>query len=93
VAQYTNVMRLMGMSVALQHVKHDPEDTLNMALTHREVALLVTGLLLVEAMMPEFGEWADALFARLRELSDFQEFRPGEFDPNKIDPEDYLEGS
>lgn len=58
------------------HSDNDPEATLQVALTHAELAVLVFGAMLVITMFPECGPRSRATLRKLGELSDFQGFLP-----------------
>lgn len=58
------------------HAKHDPEDTMQVALTERELAVLAFGTMLVSTMFPEVGRVGRDINGKLIELSMAQEFLP-----------------
>lgn len=61
-------------SVARQ--PHDPEDTMQLAITHRELALFVFGVMLVGTLFPELRRAVIAANHKLIELSAAQDFIP-----------------
>lgn len=56
----------------------DPQKTMQVAVTERELALWVFGLILVVRLFPEIVEVVEMSLTKLRELSAAQEFLPWE---------------
>jgi len=67
---------LMSMALrAMQTHKHDPEDTLALAITQRELAILTFGIWLVARLFPEVSPGTlEPLLHRVQELAEAQEF-------------------
>jgi hypothetical protein len=63
--------------VALCKADHDPENTLQVALTRRELTACSFGMILLTRMFPELGGIVHALIEKLGELGEAQEFFPG----------------
>lgn len=67
--------RLLGVKSVVNSV-HDPDNTMQVALTSRELALVAYGLFEVNRQVPEFGRLCHELVGKLVELSDAQAFLP-----------------
>lgn len=63
-------------AVSIMQEKDDPDDTLQLALTHRELAAVAFGNLILNRFMPEFGGVLYKLQTKLRELATAQDFLP-----------------
>lgn len=73
--------RIGAISVAA--AKDDPQETLQLALTEREVALFAYGNMILAFMHPEFRGVVGRANLKLMEVADaqkFLEFEPGELD-------------
>ena len=58
----------------VQEAANDPEDSLQMAVTRRELALLLFGALLIGRLFPELSMYCAELYQKLTELSEAQDF-------------------
>lgn len=56
--------------------KDDPEDTMQIALTHRDLALIVFYMTFTARLFPELSIETASLMSKLIELAAFQEFLP-----------------
>jgi hypothetical protein len=67
---------LMSMALrAMQTHKHDPEDTLTLAITQRELAIITFGIWLTARLFPEVSpSILQPLLHRVGELAEAQEF-------------------
>lgn len=74
VMSYRNIEKLMAMDQAIQRDKHDLEDTVMAALTHREVALLVSGCVLIDIFFPEYTTYTDDLISKMQTLTKARNF-------------------
>lgn len=61
---------------AVSRAPDDPENTLMVQLTTRELCSVFFGLLLLNNLFPETAFIVDACLAKLEELSEAQEFLP-----------------
>lgn len=55
---------------------HDPENTLQVALTNRDLGLIAFGITLCSLLFPEMRPALRDLHIRLAELAEFQQFLP-----------------
>lgn len=69
-------VRYRLLAKAILEEPNDPEQTLQVALTHAELATAVGGALLVATFFPECAERVSSLLKKLQELSKYQEFLP-----------------
>jgi hypothetical protein len=63
--------------IASRNEADDPEDTMQLALTKQEVALVVFGGFLVNRLFPDLGGKCMLLNQKMMELSVAQDFLPG----------------
>jgi hypothetical protein len=63
-------------AVSIMQEKHDHDHTMQLAVTHRELAAIAFGNVLLNQLMPEFGGVVLELQMKLRELADAQDFLP-----------------
>ena len=62
------------MQSAIIRDKHDLDDTLQLSLTHKELAALVSGLICLDMIMPEFEDVTRGIMDKFEQLTTFQDF-------------------
>jgi hypothetical protein len=70
---------LVNYETALRCVReapHDPDNTLALAITMRELACLTFGMLLVNTLFPECADTVCDVLEKIEEVSEAQEFLP-----------------
>lgn len=91
--EYTNLGKLAMMQQAIMTDKHDVEDTLLCAMTHRDTAIVVGGVVLLDIWLPEVKSYTHDFMFKLQELAKgrdffstrFEEPPDGEQPPGNID--------
>ena len=63
-------------SLSVTEIPSNPDITMHVAVTHRELALLVFALVFPGRMFPELADDVASLIEKLQELSAAQEFLP-----------------
>lgn len=71
-----NIVRLFMMHGAIKSEPNDPEDTLQLALTHRDLAMFLGGAVLIGTIFPEFEDEVKEMMTKLQEITGAQEFLP-----------------
>lgn len=62
--------------ISVLHSRNDPDDTLTVALTHSELALVVFGAMMIHDLFPECRGHTASTLRKLGELSGAQKFLP-----------------
>jgi hypothetical protein len=83
-ADADDIFRLPGYkryalgALSVLNERHDPEDTMTLAVTHSELALITFSNMVTATLFPEVAERVVELNGKLIELSEAQAFLPWE---------------